>query len=223
MLTRTQVGAPQAPKRTYTHSLLAQSLREAESIFSQIAIKKIRRRRNHAVSHLRQSHAQYLRLIRIVRDDSPNVIQIFERRHCSHLRYRRHGKCIPHASAIGQQFRRTQAISHAQSRQSMHLRKRSQHNHARALPKIFQRPGIFNFPPRRKVRRKFVISFVQHHHHMPRNLGDELVNCRGLEHRSSRIVRVRQKHDPRIFVDGLQDRAQIESILPHRSFDQLSP
>ena len=93
-------GCAPRTQRTHADSLASQSLREAESVFSQITIDKIRRGWNHAISQLRQSRTQNLSLLCIVRNHSLYFAEIVKCRCCGRLGHGRNRKRIAHAGAI---------------------------------------------------------------------------------------------------------------------------
>jgi len=78
--------APPA-QRTHADSLTTHPLCKTKTI-PHIAINKIRRCRNHAVSQLRKSHAYNLRLLRIIRHHALYMFGIVERGHSRRLRHR---------------------------------------------------------------------------------------------------------------------------------------
>ncbi len=71
------------------------------------------------------------------------------------------------------------------------------------------------------MRCKFVVSLVQHNYNVGRNIRYEPIQYGSVEHRAGRIIRIGEKNQTCVFVDRAQDRVGIETVIPHRSFDQV--
>ena len=90
------------------------------------------------------------------------------------------------------------------------------------LANILQRVRVGDSPQRREVQRKFVVSLIQHHHHMAGNLRQKALHHGRFQHGAGRVVGVCQKNDARLRVDCGENCFQIETVVAHRRFDQTA-
>src|SRR4029077_8105416 len=86
---------------------------------------------------------------------------------------------------------------------------------------VVERLGVGYAAKRGKVSGKFVVSLVEYDYHVCWNAGQKPINGGSVEHCAGRIVGVCDENQPRIFVNRTQYCLRIESVIPHRGFDQM--
>src|SRR5882762_2193010 len=102
----------------------------------------------------------------------------------------------------------------------MRLGKRSQYKDIPSLPHVVERARIINVTLLSKVLREFVVCLINHNRDVLGNLIQKTVQRRRVKQSAGRVVRVREKNDPRIGVDRLNNGIEIKSVVAQRRLDE---